>query len=213
MKLHWDAAPAGLAKLLRSLSQTLAGTDFYVAGGTALALLEGHRVSADIDLFSASFEHPDELLATIEREHPTAQVALVAPRTLYLRIDDTVVSFFGYRYPLVAPQLRPEADLLSFASREDIAAMKLAAIASRGSRKDFIDLWWIVKRHWTLGECLDFFRTKFATRDIGHVVRSLVFFDDADGEPPLRLLDAIDWDTVKRDLRARVTALMESDQR
>jgi hypothetical protein len=213
MTLHWEAAPHGMADLLRSLSAVLAESDFYLAGGTALALLEGHRISVDLDLFSPSFENPEELLPIIERAHPSARTTLIAPRTLYVRVDGTVVSFFGYRYPRVAPDLRPEPGLLPFASRQDIAAMKLAAIASRGSRKDFVDAWLLVSRYWPLEECLDFFRTKFATRDVGHVVRSLVYFDDADGEPPLRLLAEVDWETVKEDLRAGVSALMESDHR
>jgi len=56
------------------------------------------------------------------------------------------VSLFGYSYPLVAPHLRPDDSLLPFASLEDITAMKLAAITSRGSRKDFIDLWLLITR-------------------------------------------------------------------
>lgn len=212
MTLHWEAAPTGMTDLLTSLSSTLATTDFYLAGGSALALLEGHRISVDLDFFSASFDQPDGLLAMIEDEHPTAKATLIAPRTLYLEIDNTVVSFFGYRYPALAPQLEPDADLLPFASREDVAAMKLAAIASRGSRKDFVDLWWLLSRYWSLADSLEFFRTKFTTRDVGHVVRSLVYFDDADSEPPLRLVAEIDWETVKCDLRAWVASLTDSPE-
>lgn len=211
MTLHWQAAPQGMADLLRALSSTLATTDFYLAGGTALALLEGHRISVDLDLFSSSFDQPDELLAVIEKAHPTATATLVASRTLYLEIEDIVVSFFGYGYPTVAAPLEPDPELLPFASREDIAAMKLAAIASRGSRKDFVDLWWLLTSYWPLAESLEFFRSKFATRDIGHVVRSLVYFDDADSEPPLRLLADFEWESVKRDLRAWVASLAESE--
>ena len=62
MTLHWQAAPHAMAGLLRTLSSTLGTTDFYLAGGTALALLEGHRISVDLDFFSSSFDQPDELL-------------------------------------------------------------------------------------------------------------------------------------------------------
>jgi hypothetical protein len=212
MTLHWDAAPAGMAETLRSLSSILDPTDFYLAGGTALALLEGHRISVDLDFFSASFDQPDELLALIECECPAARTTLVATRTLYLEIGGTVVSFFGYGYPLVASLIEPEEQLLPFASREDIAAMKLAAIASRGSRKDFVDLWWLLTRHWSLADSLEFYRTKYATRDIGHVVRSLVYFDDADDEPPLRLLADVEWEAVKNDLREWVASLTVADE-
>jgi hypothetical protein len=120
-----------------------------------------------------------------------------------------VVSFFGYGYPLVSPLIEPGEGLLPLASREDIAAMKLAAIASRGSRKDFVDLWWLLSRYWSLSDSLDFFCAKFAARDVGHVIRSLVYFDDAESEPPLRLVAEIDWKVVKRDLLGWVASMME----
>ena len=210
IELHRDAAPAGVGALLKSLSTTLSATDFYLAGGTALALLEGHRMSVDLDVFSPSFENPEELLALVEKAYPKAVTTHMSPRTLYVRISETIVSFFGYSYPLISPLLRPEPELLPFASRDDIAAMKLAAIASRGSRKDFIDLWWLVDNYWPLGDCLGFFREKFEMRDVGHVVKSLVFFDDADREPPLRLLADIDWTHVKDDFRRWTNDLVHS---
>ena len=200
-----------MKELLRSISLTLSETDFVLAGGTALGLLEGHRVSIDLDLFSATFDDSEDLLPTIEKAHATATTTLVAPRTLYLDIDGTSVSLMGYDYPSVAPALRPEQDLIPFASRDDIAAMKLAAIASRGKRKDFVDLWWLVSRYWTLEQCFGFFERKFESRDIGHVVRALTYFDDAELEPPLRYLVDIDWETVKRDLTKWVVDLMTSD--
>lgn len=89
--------------------------------------------------------------------------------------------------------------------------MKLAAIASRGRRKDFIDLWLFATRYWPLSDCLDMYRKKFAARDIGHVVRSLTYFDDADEEPPLRLLIDVDWEEIKLDLVRRVKELLYPD--
>jgi hypothetical protein len=211
MKLHWRAAPGNMSGVLRQLSRPLADLDFYLAGGTALALIEGHRVSVDLDLFSGGFEDPEALLPVIESTFPEAVTTLVGPRTLYLDISGTSVSLMGYTYPLIAPLLEPEPGLVPLASREDIAAMKLAAIASRGSRKDFVDLWWLVSRRWSLEQCLELFERKFESRDIGHVIRALTYFDDAELEPPLRYLVEIDWETVKRDLTKRVVDLMTSD--
>jgi predicted nucleotidyltransferase component of viral defense system len=211
MNLHWEAAPDGMQDVLRSISTALSETDFYLAGGTALALLEGHRVSADLDLFSPSFDDPEAAHMTIKEAHPEAVVTSISPRTLYLHIQGTTVSLFGYSYPLIASLLQPDESLLPLASREDVVAMKLAAIASRGSKKDFIDLWLLVTRYWPLPECLELYRKKFEARDIGHVVRSLTYFDDADEEPPLRLLIDIDWEEIKRDLVSRVRELLKPD--
>lgn len=211
MNLHWEAAPEGMGDVLRSISAALSGTDFYLAGGTALALLEGHRVSVDLDLFSPSFDDPEATHMMIEKVHPEAAMTSISPRTLYLQIQGMTVSLFGYSYPLIAPLLRPDTSLLPLASREDIVAMKLAAIASRGSKKDFLDLWMLVTRYWPLSECLELYRKKFAARDIGHVVRSLTYFDDADEEPPLRLLIDVDWEEIKHDLVGRVRDLLNPD--
>lgn len=160
--------------------------------------------------FSPSFADPESLLTTLQRDFPEAVTTQVAERTLYVRIAKTAVSFFGYGYPLVAPLLNPDTGLLPFASREDFAAMKMAAITSRGRRKDFVDLWILISRFWDLSDCLELFSKKFAFRDIGHVVRSLTYFDDADDEPPLRLLSDIDWDTVKTDFVSWVRELLET---
>ena len=208
MNLHWEAAPTGMRDVLSSVSAALVGTDFYLAGGTALALLEEHRISEDLDLFSPSFDDPEAVERTLTKFHPKTVTTMLSTRTLYLQIEGATVSLFGYSYPLVAPLLRPDESLLPFASREDIAAMKLAALTSRGSRKDFVDLWLLITRYWPLGDCLELFRRKFATRDIGHVVRSLTYFDDAEEEPPLRMLAGIEWDSVKRDFESWVADLM-----
>jgi predicted nucleotidyltransferase component of viral defense system len=211
MSLHWEAAPEGMQNVLMSVSTALSGTDFYLAGGTALALLEGHRVSMDLDLFSPSFDDPEAMHVILDEALPETVMTSISPRTLYLQVQGTTVSFFGYSYPLVASLLRLDDSLLPLASREDIAAMKLAAIASRGSRKDFIDLWLLATRYWPISDCLELYRKKFAARDIGHVVRSLTYFDDADDEPPLRLLIDVDWEGIKRDLVDGVRGLLNPD--
>jgi len=211
MSLHWEAAPDRMRDVLVSVSTALAGTGFYLAGGPALALLEGHRISEDLDIFSPSFDDPEVVQRMLEEIHSGAVTTSMSSRTLYLQIEGTTVSLFGYSYPLVKPLFQPGRSLLPFASPEDIAAMKLAAITSRGSRKDFIDLWLLITRYWSLSNCLELFRQKFTTRDIGHVVRSLTYFDDADEEPPLRMLADIEWDSVKRDFEGWVTDLVTAE--
>lgn len=199
-RLHWEAVPAPVSALLRGLSGVLEPMELYLAGGTALALQLGHRISQDLDLFSPSFADPEALFAALRGRYPSAVATLVEERTLYADVDGWIVSCFGYDYPLLEPLVRVEPAIVPLAHLDDIAAMKLAAIASRGSRKDFIDLWTLVTRGRPLSWHLDRYRVKFAGHDTGHVVRSLTYFDDAEGEPPLQLLADIDWPTVKSDL-------------
>ena len=118
------------------------------------------------------------------------------------------MSFLGVGYELLQPPFTHGEGLIPLASTDDIAAMKLAAVASRGSRKDFVDLWVLVSRKASLEHYLECYRSKYRSHDIGHVVRSLVFFDDADREPPLRLLTEAPWARVKEDFRTWVGALL-----
>jgi predicted nucleotidyltransferase component of viral defense system len=208
LNLQWQAAEPVLAATYRELSAAIPGTDFYLAGGTALALQEGHRISIDLDLMSPTFDDPEHLIQKLQDQGLVFQTTMTAPRTLYVKVGEVQVSFLGYHYPLLEAVLVPGQDLLPLAHRDDIAAMKLAAIASRGSRKDLIDLWILVSRHRPLPQYLELYRAKYETRDVGHVVRSLTFFDDADEEPDPRMLIEVRWDRVKADFLNWVTALL-----
>lgn len=209
MKLEWSATTPGMRAVYHDLSRALTGSDFYLAGGTALALLEGHRISVDLDLFSPSLEDPQGLLGELENavEHEITNIAL-GRNALDMEISGVRVSLIRYRYPLVRPALIPKSNWLPLADRDDIAVMKLSAITNRGSRKDFVDFWWLLDRYRTLPDYLDLFRKKFSKRDVGHVVRSLVYFAEADEDLPLKLLDSVSWDRVKADLRAAVSSLL-----
>lgn len=208
LTLQWSAVPPEVAAAFRSVSSALAGSDFYLAGGTALALRIGHRLSVDLDLFSPTFNTVEPLLERLRAALPGFVVTSTASRTLEGALDGVGVSFFGYAYPCLRPPQRPAPDLLPLATVEDIGAMKLAAIASRGSRKDFVDLWFMVNGGLSLAETLDLFTQKYAAVDVGHVVRSLAYFDDAEQEPELRLLRPAPWPEVKSDLRAWVEDLL-----
>ena len=180
--------------------------DYYLAGGTALALVEGHRVSVDLDVFVERMRSTEDVLDRLRGQVPELSVTSLEAGTVYVEVHGVQVSVIEYRYPLLGPTVA--TDGLALANRDDIAAMKLSAIASRGSRKDFVDLWILLTRHRSLTEYLALYEEKFEVRDVGHVVRSLVHFDDAERDPPLRLLVDIDWELVKRNFRSRVGGLL-----
>jgi len=208
VSLHWGALPGEVQSVLRRVTGALSGWDFYLAGGTALALRLGHRVSQDLDLFSPTFAAPDALAAELGTRLSDLAVVLVDRRTLYVAVEGVQISFFGYDYPLLEAAQVVEPGVAPVASIADIAAMKLAAIASRGSRKDFVDLWFVVRSGRDLPALLELYARKFATRDVGHLVRSLTYFDDAEEEPPLRLLLDAPWERVKGDLLGWVEKLL-----
>ena len=208
MKLHLDAAGPGVLSVLRPLSPVLSGQKFYLAGGTALALLEGHRISIDIDIFGPKLDDPQSLLHQLESSFKGIDNAVLGAGTVYLEIDGVQVSLIAYHYPQLKTPLIVSPDFIPLAHRDDIAAMKLAAITARGTRKDFIDLWILISRNHPLDYYLRAFETKFLNRNIGHVLRSLTYFDDAENDQPLRLTGPVDWDRLKADFRTWVKALL-----
>ena len=204
LKPQWSAVPPEVATAFRTVSAALSDSDFYLAGGTGLALRIGHRFSVDLDLFSPTLSNVDPLIALVLKVAPGFAVTSTAPRTLYGTLEGVQVSFFGYAYPCLESPERLEPGLLPIATIEDIAAMKLAAIASRGSRKDFVDLWFLIRGGLPLAEAVRLFERKYAAIDVGHVVRSLTYFDDAELEPELRMLRPASWARVKDDMRGWV---------
>lgn len=206
-RLHWEALEPEAREAFGIVSRALAGGAYYLAGGTALALMEGHRVSVDLDVFTERMRNAEDVLSLLRRSTPELSVTSVGAGTLYVDVLGVQVSVIEYDYPLLGPTVLSDSDHLALAGRDDIAAMKLSAIASRGSRKDFVDLWVLTTRHRPLAEYLALYQEKFEARDVGHVIRSLIHFDDAEREPPLRLLIDIDWEELKTDFKRRVEDL------
>lgn len=197
MKWHLAATPRPVQKALRILMDHDWMKNFYLSGGTALALRKGHRVSVDLDFFSSRLH-----LDAIERERikaslgPALRLREEKEGTLHAVIEETEVSFFHYGYPLVRPVT--VWDRLSVASIEDIALMKIGAAIGRGARKDFLDLYTILQRL-PLPSVLKMAQKKFPdARDFTvQTLRALVYFDDAEKEPMPRLLKPMSWDKVK----------------
>jgi predicted nucleotidyltransferase component of viral defense system len=179
---------------------------FYLAGGTALALYLGHRRSVDLDFFSPEPFNEDAVIASL---HGIPDLAVISksPQTVYVHASGTKVSFIGYQYPL----LFPFADFRGFAVAgvQDIACMKLSALASRGSRRDFVDLY-VVAREYGIPRLLDLFQRKYAQANYNllHIRKSLAYFADAEQEPMPHMLVPLSWEEVKRFFLEQVRSLM-----
>jgi len=210
LTVHWEAVTAAARAAFQGISRVLSHERYYLAGGTALALYEGHRVSVDLDVFSQHLVSPETLAGKLEAELDSVGDVAIGDGAVYLDVGRVQVSIIGYRYPLLEEPQNAEPGLLPVAHRDDIGAMKLAAITARGTRKDFVDLWTLVTRHQPLDHYLGLYQAKYTKRDLGHVIRSLTYFGDADDEPPLRMIAETDWETVKADFRTWIRALLPS---
>lgn len=185
-----------LLELLISLMQEEEFKDFILVGGTSLALQLGHRISIDIDLFGAC--EIDELLfiETLEK-YGKVNVLKKSKNILICSVDGIKVDFVNYKYPLIDNYTI--IDNIRLASIKDIAAMKLNAIAGRGSKKDFIDLYFLIKFH-TLEQIIGYYLQKYSDGSEFMVKKSLTYFEDADLEETPVLFEEIDWQEIKTKL-------------
>ncbi len=185
--------------------------DFYLAGGTALALRHGHRRSVDFDFFRNGELKRAALFREIHEAFPDVERIPTDPSALYVVIEGVTTSFFPYRYPRLAPG-HPTSWGFDLASDDDIAAMKLEAIAGRGSRKDFVDLRVLCAAGYSLERVFDLFERKFgATRTSRyHRIRALSYFGDAEAEPMPDMLIDFDWAEAIRFFSSEATRLLET---
>jgi hypothetical protein len=192
--------------VLMILGQFSALKRFYLTGGTALALSCGHRTSDDLDFFSPHRFQPSRLQAKLSGRF---QFHLKAKEegTLRCQLNGVNVSFLYYPYPVLGQFLRYYGVAVS--DPLDIALTKIAAIAQRGSRRDFIDLYWVCREGLTLPVAFRKFREKYGLVNYSpyHLVKSLVFFTDAEKEPMPKLLRRVSWPVVKKFFETEVSHL------
>lgn len=171
---------------------------FYLAGGTGLALLLNHRESRDLDFFRPTAFDERQLVERLRRAG-SFSLEKRETGTVRGRFRNTLVSFFYYPYRLLQ---KPKTIAgVSVASLRDIACMKLDAISSRGTRRDFIDVYTIIKKGGlSVSSLLKSFSRKYAPLryNLMHVKKSLVYFADADEDPMPKMLTPADWKDIKR---------------
>ena len=193
--------------VLEKITQSALADKFYLAGGTALAVQLGHRESIDLDWFCPSDFSNQEIkfeLSTLGELKITSE----EKGTINGTLDDVKVSFLRYQYDLMFPFF--QMDGVKLADERDIAAMKIDAMSSCGSRKDFIDIYFLLKKY-SLVDLIEFFEKKYHGIDYNklHILKSLVYFVDADDEPMPRMLEKVDWEKVKKEIRKKANEIVE----
>lgn len=167
--------------------------NFYLAGGTAVYYYLRHRESKDLGFFTEKlfdFQKCDNIF------HGQG-VYFRSRDTVHTRIQNVKVSFLYYPHKLLNPPER--LDNINVASLEDILCMKVNAIIGRGSRKDFADLYFIVKElSINANRVIELYKRKFGNCNSFIVRKALVYFRDADNEPQLKMLKPVKWREIKR---------------
>lgn len=171
---------------------------FYLAGGTSCALRLGHRVSYDLDFFTG--KRFDTLHLTRKLKNAGDFVIDYSDsETLTGKFNNTNISFMYYKYR----RLKEYGHFLrlNLASLEDIGCMKIEAISSRGKKRDFIDLYFILNElQLDLAVFFQFYHKKYAGENFNevHILKSFTYFADADQDPDLNMLKPCEWETVKK---------------
>jgi len=174
---------------------------FFLVGGTALALQLGHRFSVDLDLFTTEPFDKAELLEILNQDF-TVSVESESKNIFITYINNVKVDFVKVAYPTLYPVLEVEG--LRMLQVADIAPMKLSAITGRGSKKDFYDIYFLL-RLMPLDDMLRLFLDKFKQHEIFHVHKSLTYFEDAERQDdPMIFEESVSWQNIKDTIREAV---------
>ena len=169
-----------------------------MAGGTALALQIGHRTSLDFDFYTEEKFDPKKLREKFDKKFKKVQEIYIAEDILGLDADGIKMSFFRYSYRLIRSYVQMED--ICLASKEDIAAMKILAISQRGRRRDFIDIFFLIKE-FGLREIIEFTKEKYPMFNIYVGLQGLLYFKDADEDSEkqrFKMLQKADWRGIKK---------------
>lgn len=195
--LHLKTINKDTLALLKEISAIKDFDIFALAGGTALSLQLGHRVSIDLDFFTTEEFNADELIPILKKNFVISDVSSnVNSLSLFIKYNSQLIKidFLRHNYPILN-KLRKHNDISLF-SLEDIAAMKLNAITNRGAKKDFYDIYEILQ-HFSLSELIKLYKQKYSERNVFTLIKSLSYFDDANLEPKPISLSNISWQEIK----------------
>lgn len=196
------------AFLLCSKLPFLARSQWYLAGGTALTLNAGHRQSVDLDFFT-----PENKLnmAGVEQFLLKTKLWTTSFRekgTLYGTFKNAKMSFIAYPF-FIPSKERICCGNIKMLLPGDIATMKIIAISQRGRKRDFLDLYWYCINKEPLAAVLKRVKNQYPgqERNMNHILRSLIYFDDAESDPMPRIFFKTSWNEIKKFFRNEAVKL------
>ncbi|WP_255066582.1 nucleotidyl transferase AbiEii/AbiGii toxin family protein [Lacihabitans sp. LS3-19] len=173
--------------------------DFYLVGGTALALQKGHRFSIDLDLFTPNSFDNEQLIEKLKETFGSFILKSEGKQLIFAEIDNVKVDLVKMNYPILYESTFNQN--IRMLHINDIAPMKLKAIVQRGSKKDFFDIYYILQEM-SLNTLIELYIRKFNQNEIFHVLKSLSYFEDAENDfNPIVFDSNIDWNKVKEFLK------------
>ena len=206
-KWHYKTLPRATKDALVFLSKEkwLENEGWYLAGGTALALQVGHRKSLDLDFFSTQSDfNTTELLNNLPKNDDW-KTTMERKNTIYGELFGAKVSFIAY------PFFIPKQNFLPYGSikvldKKDIAVMKITAISQRGKKRDFFDLYWCAEKIESLENIILRLKIQYPSvaHDYQHILKSLMYFEDAENDPEPIIFFEANWPKVKKFFRTEI---------
>lgn len=201
--LHFETIEPKTLDLLIKLQNLPLFSQTRLVGGTALALQLGHRKSIDIDLFG-SIEDVPEIIKEECAALGELQVSTFSKNFKMFWLNGVKVDTVNYSYEWLDDCLT--LDGIRLASKSDIAAMKVSAIINRGTKKDFIDLYYLLKE-FTLSQILELYMRKYPDGSEFIALKSLTYFEDAEQDPMPYMFEDVSWADMKAQILQEISGL------
>lgn len=200
--LHFETIQPDTLDLLKRIQSLDTFAGIRLVGGTALALQLGHRKSIDLDFFGSIESSLEDLVSEMSgfaKVSPVSQTKMMR----FMIVDGVKVDVVNYPYDWIEEPVVEDGVVL--AGIKDIAAMKISAITNRGTRKDFVDLFFLL-RHYSFDEIIGFYLQKYSDAQLFTTMKSLTYFEDAEEDPMPLMLEFIEW----ADVKAKITEAVNS---
>ena len=199
--LYLETVESSTLELLKKLQRLPVLEQTRLVGGTALALQLGHRKSIDLDFFGTVDCEAEYLRESLVRSRGLGDVYKRQHIHIYI-VDGIKVDIVNYKYPWLDDVVLEQG--LRLASVSDIAAMKITAIIGRGTKKDFIDIAFLL-HHFSLEEILHFYAAKYNDSSVFMAMKSLAYFDDAEADPMPDMFVNQSWQQVKAYILSKIS--------
>ncbi len=197
---HFSTLPLNTKKALDFLfsQKWLDEPDWYLAGGTALALQTGHRKSVDLDFFTSKKDFNNTNLLKHFVDNKNWKTTINQEGTVYGELLGAKVSFIAYPF-FISNQPLIKYGAVNIIQPIDIAVMKIIAISQRGSKRDFFDLFWCAKNIEPLEKTIKRLKRQYPSvaHDYHHILKSLVYFADAENDPVPEINFKASWSEIK----------------
>ena len=188
-------------ELLKVLMRLPILSQTRLVGGTALALQYAHRQSVDLDFFGIAPEDTDELTATLKENVKTLTQGNCTKRIKSYLLNSVKVDIVTYDYPWIDDTVIENG--IRLASPQDIAAMKVNAAIGRGTKKDFVDIYYLLQ-HFSFDELMHFYLRKYQDGSEYRALLSMTYFADADPQPMPYMFTDVSWQSMKEYIKTEV---------